>query len=136
MPPGMILFQASNLLPFHRRQSLQTRAIAAALLPFAITPVHYSTTDHVVNLRCGMGLHPGHHMRVQVERNADLRMSKTLTRDLWMDAAGQQLRCMGVAQVVEAHPRVGPLGRHSKVTAPILSTLGGLPKTFVVDELV
>ncbi|AEH82817.1 hypothetical protein SM11_pC1745 (plasmid) [Sinorhizobium meliloti SM11] len=53
-----------------------------------------------------------------------------------MDAAGQQLRCMGVAQVVEAHPRVGPLGRHSKVTAPILSTLGGLPKTFVVDELV
>src|SRR6516164_2118596 len=58
-----------------------------------------------IKLRHGLTLHPRRHMRIDVHRDRDCRMAQSLLHHLRMNAAGKQLRCMGVAKIVEAHAR-------------------------------
>src|SRR5687768_13485146 len=44
----------------------------------------------------------GHHVRVRVERERHGRVTETLADDLHVHTGGEQLRRVGVAQVVEA----------------------------------
>ena len=55
-----------------------------------------------IHLGDGILLHPRHHVAIEVQGDADLGMAQPLAGDLGMDARGQQMRCVGVAQIVEA----------------------------------
>ncbi len=61
--------------------------IATLLLPFRLAMLVYGPTQGYVNATSRIGLHPRHHMAVQIKRGADIRMPKALLRDLRMDTA-------------------------------------------------
>ena len=56
-----------------------------------------------IELGDSLTLHSRRHMRIDVHRDRDCRMAQTLLHHLRMDATREQLRCMGMAQIVEAH---------------------------------
>ena len=62
-------------------------------------------THHGVQLRGRLKLHRRYDMRVRVERDADLRVAKTLLNHLGMNAGSEQECGRGVPQVVEADSR-------------------------------
>ena len=64
-----------------------------------------------IEFRHSFTLHSWRHMRIDVHRDCDCRMAQSLLHYLGMDTAGEQLRCMGVAQIVEPYswkPRYAP----------------------------
>ena len=56
-----------------------------------------------IELRDGFTLYSWRHMGVDVHRDRDCRMAQSLLYHLRMNTARQQLRCIAVAEVVEAN---------------------------------
>jgi hypothetical protein len=50
-------------------------------------------------------LHAGQHVRIKIERDADLGVPEALAGDLGVNARREQVGRVGMAQVVEADPR-------------------------------
>jgi hypothetical protein len=62
-------------------------------------------TKRKIKLRHSLTLHPRRNMRIDVHRHRDCRMAQALLHDLRMHAARKQLRCVGVAKIVEPNTR-------------------------------
>jgi len=61
-------------------------AVATLLLPNRLGALVYYVGQIAVNARRGVFLHSRHHMRLQVHRDPDLRVSEALAGDLGMYA--------------------------------------------------
>ena len=55
-------------------------------------------------------MHAWHDMRIEVERDADRRVSEPFTGNLGVHAGGEQLRSVRVPGIVEADPEQGRVG--------------------------
>jgi len=63
--------------------------------------VRHHRAESGVNSSRSLILHPWQDMTINVQREADCRMSQALADHLRVDALAQQLRRVGVSQVVE-----------------------------------
>lgn len=66
---------------------------------------HSANCERGVDLRSGFFLHPGQHVRVGVESNADGRVAEPLRDDLWMNSTSQQHGGMSMPQIAESYAR-------------------------------
>src|SRR6476620_4334839 len=71
-------------------------SFATALLPFRFASLHGVLQGGVHQCR-SLGLHPRQNVAVEIKRDPDLAVPKTLARDLGMHASGQHMRGMAVA---------------------------------------
>ena len=79
--------------------------VATLLLPIRFGAPVYDVFEIAVNARGSVFLHSRHHMRIQVHRDPDLRVSEALAGNLRMDARGQHVGRVRVPQVVETNAR-------------------------------
>jgi hypothetical protein len=63
----------------------------------------YSRSKRRVEPRCSIGLHRIGDVRIQVHGRSDGGMPQTLLSDFRMHSIGQELGCMTVSEVMEAH---------------------------------
>ncbi len=69
----------------------------------------FSSFDGLVNLFGGVRLHARHDVRIEVESNTDCRVPEAFAGNLGMDPGRQELRGVGVPQVVETDMGQGGL---------------------------
>jgi len=65
----------------------------------------YRGPDRGVNLGRRVLLHAGQDVAVEIERDPNARMPEALLRDLWVNAAGEQMRRVRVSQIVQSDGR-------------------------------
>src|SRR5262249_3412274 len=105
---------------FWRLPNRRYRPFATALLPNALAALLlYGDLQRIVNERGAVCLHVRQHVRGSIEGDADLAVAQALAGDLGMHARGQQVRCMGVAKIVEADTGEGAVV--GKETHPLLA---------------
>jgi hypothetical protein len=63
----------------------------------------YNRSKRRVEPRRGIGLHRIGDVRIQVHSSSDAGMPQTLLSDFRMNSIGQEVGCMTVSEVVEAH---------------------------------
>jgi hypothetical protein len=73
------------------------------LLPFPTAASVYSVAQLQVNAICCCLLNAWQNVAVEVERDRDARVAESLLRNFRMDPGREQLRGVGVAQIVQAH---------------------------------
>jgi hypothetical protein len=98
------------------------------LLPNGLGAPVYYIVEVPVNARGGILLHPRDYMGIDVKRDSDLRVPQPFARDLGVDSRGEQVRCMGVPEVVKANPGQRLVPRQQQV--PLMGDgprLEGLP---------
>jgi len=81
------------------------------LLPIGFEASVYSGAHRQVNAIGRLGLQAGQDMAVEIDRNRHAGMAETFLRHFRVNAGGQQVGGVAVAQIVQSHSRQAALSK-------------------------
>src|SRR5262245_13126537 len=93
----------SSCCIFKLMAELENGWIATALLPIGFEASVYSGAHRQVNAIGRLGLQTRQDMAVEIDRNRHAGMAETLLGHFRVDAGGQQVGGVAVAQIVQSH---------------------------------